>query len=201
MKYAIIVGSHREDSQSSKVGHYIAGQLQTHDADIYLFDLKGNPLPLWDESAWKEGSDLAKTWHPVGEELSSCDAVIVIAPEWGGMVPAGLKNFFLFCGPRLAHKPGLIVSVSAGGNGAYPVAELRMSSYKNTHINFIPEHIIVRHVNDVLNDNELREENKDDFYIKKRISYALKILEKYAEGAKVLLDSDVLDLKTYPYGM
>jgi hypothetical protein len=39
----------------------------------------------------------------------------------------------------------LIIAVSGGaGGGAYPVAELRMSSYKNSRICYLPEHLIVR---------------------------------------------------------
>ena len=50
-----------------------------------------------------------------------------------------LLNIFLLCGNgEFSHKPGLIVSVSSGNGGAYPIAELRSSSYKNTHIMWIP---------------------------------------------------------------
>ena len=67
------------------------------------------------------------------------------------MVPAGLKNFFLCFGRNeLAHKPGLIVGVSSADGGVYPVAELRMSSYKNSRICYIPEQLIVRNVESVL---------------------------------------------------
>ncbi len=46
----------------------------------------------------------------------------------------------------------LIVAVSSGAGGAYPVAELRMSSYKNSRICYIPEQIIIRDVENVLNE-------------------------------------------------
>ena len=72
---------------------------------------------------------------------------MVIAPEWHGQVPAGLKNFFLICGrAEVGHKPALITTVSSGDGGAYPVAELRMSSYKNNRICYIPEQLIIRNV-------------------------------------------------------
>ena len=70
------------------------------------------------------------------------------------MVPAALKNFFLLYRAELVDKLGLIVSVSTGAGGAYPGAELRMSSYKNTHLWYIPEHVIVRGVRDLFNDFE-----------------------------------------------
>jgi len=68
---------------------------------------------------------LWRLWGPIAKQLKSSDALVVVAPEWSGMVPPGLKNFFLLCGADvLAHKPGLIVTVSAGLGGSYPVNSL-----------------------------------------------------------------------------
>ena len=193
VKIGIIVGSHRGESQSTKVAKYIASKLK----DTFTYDLQGNPLPLWDQSKWDAKSALSKQWKPISTNLKECDAFVVISPEWGGMVPAGLKNFFLFCRDELAHKPALIVSVSSGRGGSYPVAELRMSSYKNSHICYIPEHVIVSHVEDVLNNGELDENDKADSYIKKRLAYALDVLEKYA----LAFMNIQVNLEEYPYGM
>lgn len=204
MKFSIIVGSHRADSQSSKVGKYIEHQLKQlfPQAELYTLDLRLNPLPLWSEEVWQENTALQKLWQPYSDKLASADAFIIISPEWSGMVPAGLKNIFLYCNDNeLANKPALIVSVSSSRGGAYPIAELRMSSYKNTHVCYIPEHVIVRNVEAVLNDLVLNESNKDDFYIKNRMAYCLKILEKYASALKQVRESGVFDYKTYPYGM
>lgn len=54
MHIVIVVGSHRKGSQSSRVGSYIAHDLQRIDSSTTLdtIDLTGNPLPLWDESVW-----------------------------------------------------------------------------------------------------------------------------------------------------
>ncbi|MBM4094784.1 MAG: NAD(P)H-dependent oxidoreductase, partial [Planctomycetes bacterium] len=117
-----------------------------------------------------------------------------------GMVPAALKNFFLLCDAKvLAHKPALIVAVSAGLGGSYPVAELRTSSYKNTRICYIPEHVIVRNVarmlkNDVPADDE-------DQALRDRITYACRLLIEYARGMQAIRDSGVIDHKKHPYGM
>lgn len=204
MKFAIIVGSHRPDSQSTKVGKYVEHQLKQlfPQAELYFLDLRNNPLPLWQEDVWQENSDLRKFWQPYSDKLASSDAFIVISPEWSGMVPAGLKNVFLYCNNyELANKPALIVTVSASRGGSYPVAELRMNSGKNTFICYIPEHVIVRNVTGILNDFALNESNKDDFYIKNRIVYCLKILEKYASALKPVREGGVFDYKDYPYGM
>ena len=69
-----------------------------------------------------------------------------------------IKNFKkkkiidIACGSgEFAHKPGLIVSISSGNGGAYPISELRSSSYKNSHILWIPENIIIRKSNPYTN--------------------------------------------------
>ena len=202
MKYAIISGSHRPQSQSGKVALYIEKQLATLDssASSVILDLGKTPLPLWDEGIWQGDPKIMDVWKPISTELKSCDAAIVIAPEWGGMVPAALKNFFLFAADGcLYHKPGLIVGVSASRNGAYTVAELRVSSYKNTHLQDISEHIIVRQVNDVLNEDT--PQSDDDAALRKRLDYSLSVLAEYAKALQSVRASGVLNRKDYPFGM
>ena len=138
MKIGIICGSHRPDSQSGKVARHIEKVLLDQglcDA-TWLYDLGGNPLPLWDEGIWSGDEQWQQILAPLSEELKSCDGFVVVSPEWHGMAPAGLKNFFLMwtAGGELAHKPALIVTVSTADGGSYPIAELRMSSYKNSRI-------------------------------------------------------------------
>ena len=52
MQIAIVVGSHRKNSQSSRVGEYIAKDLARidHAVSVDTIDMAGNHLPLWDES-------------------------------------------------------------------------------------------------------------------------------------------------------
>ena len=63
-----------------------------------LYSLSGNPLPLWDEGVWSGDAKWTAVWKPVATELKSSDGLVVVSPEWSGMVPPGLKNFFLLCG-------------------------------------------------------------------------------------------------------
>jgi hypothetical protein len=116
------------------------------------------------------------------------------------MVPSGLKNLFLLCNKQeLSHKPGLIVSVSSGHGGAYPVAELRMSSYKNTQFCYIPEHVIVRRAEELLNGGE--DAAKEDLYVRQRLRHAVGLLEQYALALRQVRQSGAADYKKYPYGM
>lgn len=182
MKITIINGSHRQDSQSGKVAGFLEGLIQEKGlADsVYRFDLTGNPLPLWDEGIWQGDPEWEQRLAPISAELASSDGFVVIAPEWHGMVPSGLKNFFLMWGKgELAHKPALIVAVSSGVGGSYPVAELRMSSYKNNRVCYIPEQLIIRDVEKVLNAQGENDPEADPYY-RKRAEFSLKILREYA---------------------
>ena len=198
MKFAIINGSHRQNAQSAKVARYIERQLQQQQPNdqTWRFDLTDNPLPLWDESIWDGDPTWQARLRPLSAELADSDALVVIAPEWHGMVPAGLKNFFLMWGKNeLAHKPALIVAVSSGVGGSYPVAELRMSSSKNNRLLYIPEQLIIRNVESVLNDDTENDPEADTYY-RERTDYALYVLRRYAESLRELrTDPEIFNAK------
>ncbi len=158
-------------------------------------------LPLWSEDIYQPQSSLARQWGLIAQRLRGADALVVVSPEWGGMVPPGLKNFFLCCSAGdVSNKPALIVSVSSGQGGSYPVVELRSSAYKNNQICFIPEHIVMRHADQLLNQTDLPESDYD-LYIRNRLDHGLRILERYGEALKLVRESGVADLAQYPYGM
>jgi NAD(P)H-dependent FMN reductase len=212
MKFGFIVGSHRNKSQSAKIAEFASQMLVSMDAttSVYTLDLSTKPLPLWDEGVWNKTPSWAQVWDPIARELRSCDAFVVLAPEYSGMVPAALKNFFLLASKdEIGHKPGLIIAVSSGRGGSYPVAELRMSSYKNTRINWIPEHMIVRNAEQVLNDSagsagsagSPQGFTEEDAFTRSRLDYCLRVLREYGKALKMVRDSGVLDYKTHPNGL
>jgi NAD(P)H-dependent FMN reductase len=191
VKITIISGSHRNPSQSEKVARYIESTLQQEQGvETWLYTLADNPLPLWDQSLWENNPEWNERLEPIRQQLSSSDGFVVVSPEWHGQVPSGLKNFFLlFNRFELGHKPAMIVAVSSADGGAYPVAELRMSSYKNNRICYIPEQVIVRNVEKVLNE-KMEDNNPDaDAYFRERISWSLDILKAYAEAMKPMRES------------
>jgi len=204
MKIMIISGSHRQQSQSEKVAKHIEKTLLESGlaAEAEIFSLAGNPLPLWDEGIWSGDQKWQDLLQPLSEKLAASDGFVIISPEWHGQVPSGLKNFFLLWGKgELAHKPALIVGVSSSDGGAYPVAELRMSSYKNNRICYIPEQVIVRQVESVLNDDASKNNPDADAYFRARISYGLGILCAYASALKGVRESGVTDTETFRNGM
>lgn len=202
MNIVIVSGSHRRASQSARIARYLASRLPALEAESVsdIVDLAGNPLPLWDESAWEAGSALAKQWEPYAKRLRAADAFVMVSPEWHGMVPSGLKNFLLFCSARdVGHKPALIVTVSSSRGGAYPVNELRTSGYKNTRICYIPEHIIVRDCEKMFVGDTPA--NEDDGYLRGRTDFALRALIAYARALRPVWEGGALFDKNYPFGM
>ncbi|MCP3868999.1 MAG: NAD(P)H-dependent oxidoreductase [Gammaproteobacteria bacterium] len=204
MKTAIISGSHRNPSQSMKVADYIKTVIQERNPEdeVEILSLAGNPLPLWDQGVWEGDPEWMDYLTPLRALLQSCDALVVVSPEWHGQVPAGLKNLFLLCSPReVGHKPALIVTVSAGDGGAYPVAELRMSSYKNNRLCYIPEQIIVRNAEQVLNSEAADNDPKSDQYLRDRIGWVLGILREYGIALRQVRASGMTDTDTFRNGM
>ncbi len=175
----LLAGSSRADSQSGKVAHYLAGRLQALGASAEVLDLGATPLPLW------PAEQPCLAWQTMAEHLRTAEALVVISPEWQGMASPALKNLFVYAGrAELAHKPALLVGVSAGQGGAYPLSELRASSYKNCRICFIPEQLIVRQVEQVLNAAQAADET--DERIRTRADWALQVLLHYAEALQGL---------------
>ena len=204
MNITIVSGSHRKVSQSIKIAKAIKRALKPLKEcdEANIFDLANNPLPLWSEDMRKVGNPSKSLLDSVSKILAYSDAFIIISPEWHGMVPSGLKNFFLMWGKgELAHKPALIVTVSSGDGGSYPVAELRMSSYKNNRICFLPEHLIIRNVESVFNDNEIDNNSSSQEYFENRLDYCLKQLLTYGKAFQQIRKSDAVSINKYGSGM
>lgn len=201
MKFFILAGSHRREAQSLKVARFIEG-IVTGEMKIeaHLYALAGNPLPLWDESTGGAPDEL---WDPISAELRAADALVVVTPEWSGMATPGVKNFLLNCtAGEVGHKPGLIVAVSASRGGSYPIAELRMSGTKNNRLCWIPEHVLVHHVEANLNPGVAEAAAaKEDAAIRARLRYALRLLAEYARALAGVRASGAVDHERFRSGM
>ena len=186
MKISIISASHRKDSQSKKISNFFYDNLLNikSDLDVFSLDLAEKSLPLWSPDKRKGKGIWGDTWNLISDNLKQSEGFILVVPEYGGMATPAAKNIFLLCGNgEFAHKPGLIVSVSSGNGGAYPIAELRSSSYKNTHLMWIPENIIIRNVEEF---NLGAHGDKIPEWLDNRIDYVLKLLLAYASNMKPL---------------
>ena len=197
LNIVLVAGSSRSNSQSGKVARFLRQRLiELGHSSLELctvIDLGLGPLPLWP-------SDDSGPWGQYAERLQVADALIIVAPEWNGMACPAIKNFFIYASKaELAHKPGLLVGVSSGLGGAYPISELRASSYKNCRLCYIPEHLIVRHAEQVLNDGSASHD--DDQRLRPRIDYALDILNKYAQALQPVRASIDLSHPAFANGM
>ena len=204
MKIGIISGSHRNPSQSEKVARYMENVLSESfdDVDPWVYALADNPLPLWDQTLWEDNEEWNQRLAPLKKQLSESDGFIIISPEWHGQVPAGLKNFFLmFNRFELGHKPALITAVSSADGGAYPVAELRMSSYKNNRLCYIPEQLVLRNIEKILNEKAVDNDADADSYFRERISWALGILRGYTVALKSMRESTEIHHDKFGNGM
>ncbi len=197
MKITIVSGSQRANSQSLSVARYIES-LSAEDFDeCSVFDLNQIDLPLWNEGVWQHTEEWGQ-WTPIAGTLKRSDAVVLITPEWHGMATPALKNFLLLTtDEELAHKPVLLVSVSASINGVYPISELRMTGNKNNHACFLPDHLIFRNVEELLtNDLQCRDRSMHE-----RSQYTMKLLASYARALAPVHRDMVSAGKAYRYGM
>ena len=64
-----------------------------------------------------------------------------------------------------------------------------MSSYKNNRICYIPEHLVLRNVETILNDQPADNNKEADAYFRERIDWTLDILIGYATALKTMRDS------------
>ena len=199
MKISIISSSHRINSESKKISDLLKNNLLNLNDNLNIFslDLAKSSLPLWSPDKKNEEGVWGETWNSISKNLESSDGFILVVPEYGGMATPAAKNIFLLCGNgEFSHKPGLIVSVSSGNGGAYPIAELRSSSYKNTHIMWIPENIIIRNVEEFNPGSHGR--NIPD-WLDDRIDYVLNLLLAYTSNMKPL--RTIINRKDFGNGM
>ncbi|MCG9596121.1 NAD(P)H-dependent oxidoreductase [Vibrio sp. Isolate25] len=197
MKLTIVSGSQRADSQSLQVAHYLSTLANSEFAEIDILDLHQLNLPLWNEGVWS-GSEEWAPWRELAQQLRSSDAFIFITPEWHGMATPALKNFLMLStAQEMAHKPALTVSVSASVNGVYPISELRLTGSKNNHVCFLPDHLIFRNVESLLN----KDGSVNDESFQMRSEYTIKLLSAYAHALKPI-HRDMLEAgKPFLYGM
>lgn len=194
----IVCGSHRSSSNSLKVCEFIHSQLVAKKADSQILDLVKTPLPIWNEGVWEQGDNWNEAWTLTKQGLSQSEAFVFVVPEYGGMVPPHIKNLILLCSAKeLGHKPALLVGVSQGPGGTYPIIEMRGMGYKNNKIVYIPDHVIIRNVNEFLQDQD----NERQSVVRDRLCRSIDVLLAYAEAFKPLRENELIKKFPYPFGM
>lgn len=204
MHLTIISGSQRPKSQSIKVASFIEHLLKRDFGGVSatLLDLATTQFAFW----WmgeQQGAAVSVTGDAPAPRamVAEADGLVVVTPEWHGMAPPALKSFFLALDSQEAyHKPCLLIGISATSGGSYPLAELRMSAYKNSRIVFLPEHVIIRNVKQVLNHPD-DSAGEYDTEIRQRLRFTLGQLIAYAAAFAPLRDSEFVKDFPYKWGM
>lgn len=198
MKVAIICGSNRSNSESLRVAKFLKGRVEkVSKLEPHIIDLHETPISVSPDDNYFGKQD--PNFKEISDSIEAADALILISPEWGGSASPMLRALLIFIGKPAAFKPALLVSVSAGRGGAFPINELKASGNKNNFITFLPEYLIFRNVGAMLKtDGPVNDEEK---YIRARSDYAIGLLEAFAKALQAVRQSGVVNLEKYPFGM
>lgn len=185
MNICVIAGSTRANSSSLNVARFVEQQLGSlATSSVSILDLAAADLPMW-----QEGIDL-DALAATKKQLQQADAFVFIVPEWHGMAPPAVKNlFFLFSGV-FRHKPALLVGVSSGTGGRYPIPEMRSTTYKNSFVNYMPLNVVIDRVDKVISPEGTYIAEKA--FVLNRMEDGLKTLSVYAEAFSQIRQHEVI---------
>ncbi|MCY3804424.1 MAG: NAD(P)H-dependent oxidoreductase [Candidatus Saccharibacteria bacterium] len=193
-KILIITGSSQANSQSLRIGQYIKSAGEKLDLNLDLVDLHEINLPIF-------LNQTANQWPQLAKQLSTAEGYIWIIPEWNGGANPSIKNMLLYTDVTLlGHKPVLLIGISAGKGGFYPIMDTKSVGQKDPRYVIIPDCLVINRCQEVLLTNNL-DEQAEDYQLKLRINYILKILNLYIKNLNNLRQSKIIDYKTYPFGM
>ena len=209
MNILIISSSQRDESKSLELSNYIDKNIFCKKKELQstILDLSLYPF-LLDHYGTGRDDDvlLEKNKKEVLSLLYACDGIVLVSPEWGGMIPPALVNLLLLSaygsanGLPLANKPAFIVGVSASSGGGNVVSLLKAYSGKNSHLVWIPLHAIVQNVEEFL--KKIWEPEVDNRFsqVQSRLETGLDSLVLYTRKLKEVRE-ELLPLSVkHPYG-
>jgi chromate reductase len=115
---AVLVGSLRRESVTRKVARAL---MAVAPPSLSLRELDLGPLPMYNEDL--EGTP-PESWTQLRRDVTACDGVLFVTPEYNRSVPGVLKNAVDVGSRPGGHgvwsgKPGAVVSVTPFGLGAF----------------------------------------------------------------------------------
>ncbi|PKI12879.1 hypothetical protein CXF71_19370 [Colwellia sp. 12G3] len=153
-----------------------------------------------------DSAALASNKDEVLSQLYACDAVVFIAPEWGGMIPPALVNLLLLTangsanGLPLGHKPAFAIGVSSSGGGSNPISLLKGYAAKNSQLMWLPLHAIIQNVDDFLAQALDPQLDNRFSQVQSRLLVGLKSLTIYAKQLASVREELVELSKIHPFG-
>ncbi|SFA80563.1 NAD(P)H-dependent FMN reductase [Cohnella sp. OV330] len=140
MNIAIIAGSNRQDSNSTRLARYVEEVIAQQGHTVSFYDPKQTPLPFFSTDEDFAGhSGLAA----LRQAVSDADAIVLSTPEYHGAVSGVLKNALDFLGqPHFEGKTVLSMSSAGGAVGIGSLHQLH-SIVRSLHGVNCPEWISV----------------------------------------------------------
>ncbi len=209
MQVLIVSASQREATKSFELAKYIQTNTLDKSPNVSssILDLSCYSNLLDNYGANNEGNlVLGRQKDEVLSLLYHCDAIVFVAPEWGGMIPPALINLFLLTangsanGLPLGHKPAFAVGVSASGGGNNPISLLKAYTAKNSHVTWLPLHAVVQNVVQFVQP-EWSPALSDNFsQVQSRLLVGIKSLLIYSQQLALVRDDLVSLSKVHPFG-
>ncbi|MCJ8300231.1 MAG: NAD(P)H-dependent oxidoreductase [Pseudomonadales bacterium] len=205
----LVSSSQRENSKSIQVAKYLHTYILHHmeSVDTSILDLSLYPSLLDHYGTCRADSALlAKNKDQVLSQLYACDAVVFIAPEWGGMLPPALVNLLLLTangsasGLPLGHKPAFAIGISASAGGSNPISLLKGYAAKNSHLTWLPLHAIIQNVGDFLEHEWAPNLDNRFSQVQSRLLVGLKSLAIYSSRLAAVREELVTLSKVHPFG-
>ncbi len=209
MNILLVSSSQRDNANSLAVSKYLQTNILNNmegvkssilDLSRYLFLLDHYGTGRDDHIS------LANNKAEVLAQLYACDAVVFIAPEWGGMIPPALVNLLLLSangsanGLPLGHKPAFAIGISASGGGSNPISLLKGYAAKNSHLAWLPLHAIIQNVSEFLEQTWAPTLDNRYSQVQSRLLVGLKSLIIYANQLASVRTQLVALSKVHPYG-
>jgi azobenzene reductase len=119
MKIAIISGSNRRNSSSTRMAKFAGERLKLGGHEVKVWDLYTDPLPFYDPDEETEANAVVR----LAGMVADADAVVLSNPEYHGSVSGVLKNALDFLGSE--HFDGKMVLCVSSAGGAVGVSSLQ----------------------------------------------------------------------------
>lgn len=129
MKLGIITGSTRQGRQTGHLADIVTAQAKKlSDTEVKVLDLREYDLPMFDEAISpkynpnRQPSEPVKQWL---DDLTACDAFVLVSPEYNRAIPGVLKNAFDHIAHEVNDKPFALIS-HGSYSGGFALAALRV---------------------------------------------------------------------------
>jgi NAD(P)H-dependent FMN reductase len=209
LKILVVSGSQRKDSKSFALAESIQKNILNNmqGVESTLLDLSLYPFLLDHYGTGRDDQNaLNKNKDDVLTQMYACDAVVIIAPEWGGMIPPALVNLLLLSangsanGLPFGHKPAFAIGLSASSGGSNPISLLKAYAAKNSHLTWLPLHAIIQNVDDFLVHDWAPELDNRFSQVQSRLLVGMKSLAIYATQLTDVREELVELSKVHPFG-